>query len=70
MGAKKDAPLENSKGASLKNTLISHPWNFQTSMGAVQSQKAFGNRIDANIESVFAPDTAGTNTSENTKSKS
>jgi len=50
-------------------TIISHPWNFQPSMGAIKTQKAFGYRIDANIGFVFAPNT-GTNTSENTKSKS
>ncbi|AYC73145.1 hypothetical protein JKL07_03200 [Lactiplantibacillus argentoratensis] len=52
----KSAPLEIPKGAPpRRNKLISHPWNFQTSMGAVKSQNALGNRIDANIGFVFAP---------------
>jgi hypothetical protein len=54
--SEKSAPSENSKGArQRKYRIISHPWNFQTSMGAVKSQNAFGNRIDANIGFAFAP---------------
>ncbi|AYC70511.1 hypothetical protein D5289_00015 [Lactiplantibacillus plantarum] len=69
MGSKKRT-LEIPKGAPpRRNKLISHPWNFQTSMGAVKSQNALGNRIDANIGFVFAP-MQRHNTSENTKSKS